>query len=53
MSRTFIGTSGWSYDGWRGLFYPEGVPKKQWLGWYATQFSDDRNQRLVLPHAFA
>ena len=38
MSRTFIGTSGWSYDGWRGLFYPEGVPKKQWLGWYATQF---------------
>ena len=38
MSRTFIGTSGWSYDGWRGLFYPKGVPKKQWLGWYATQF---------------
>ena len=20
------------------MFYPEGVPKKQWLGWYATQF---------------
>ena len=35
----YIGTSGWTYDGWRGPFYPNDVPKKDWLRWYATQFS--------------
>jgi uncharacterized protein YecE (DUF72 family) len=35
----YIGTSGWTYDGWRGPFYPQDVPKKDWLRWYATQFS--------------
>jgi uncharacterized protein YecE (DUF72 family) len=39
MARLFIGTSGWTYDGWRGPFYPRDVPKKRWLAWYATQFS--------------
>jgi uncharacterized protein YecE (DUF72 family) len=34
-----IGTSGWTYDGWRGPFYPDGVPKRQWLRYYATRFS--------------
>src|SRR3954468_5406701 len=38
MSRLWIGTSGWTYDGWRGPFYPDGVPKKDWLRWYSTQF---------------
>ena len=38
MSRIVIGTSGWTYDGWRGPFYPAGVPKKNWLRWYGTQF---------------
>jgi len=38
MSKAFIGTSGWTYDGWRGPFYPKEVPKKDWLSWYATQF---------------
>jgi uncharacterized protein YecE (DUF72 family) len=38
MSAIFIGTSGWTYDGWRGPFYPKGVAKKDWLCWYATQF---------------
>lgn len=33
-----VGTSGWTYDGWRGPFYPKDVPKKDWLRWYATQF---------------
>ena len=35
----YIGTSGWTYDGWRGPFYPNDVPKRDWLRWYATQFS--------------
>lgn len=39
MSKVFIGTSGWTYDGWRGPFYPKDVPKKRWLAWYATQFA--------------
>jgi len=39
MSNLRIGTSGWTYDGWRGSFYPEDVAKKRWLSWYASQFS--------------
>ena len=38
MSGVFIGTSGWTYDGWRGPFYPAEVPKKDWLRYYATRF---------------
>ena len=37
MSRVWIGTSGWTYDGWRGPFYPK-LAKKKWLCWYASQF---------------
>jgi uncharacterized protein YecE (DUF72 family) len=34
----WIGTSGWTYDGWRGAFYPRDVAKKDWLAWYGSQF---------------
>jgi uncharacterized protein YecE (DUF72 family) len=34
-----IGTSGWTYEGWRGPFYPNDVPKRDWLAYYATRFS--------------
>jgi uncharacterized protein YecE (DUF72 family) len=37
--RLYIGTSGWTYKGWRGSFYPDEVPAKNWLRWYAEQFS--------------
>lgn len=33
-----LGTSGWSYPDWRGRFYPEGVPQKNWLPFYAQHF---------------
>ena len=33
-----IGTSGWNYDSWRGLFY-EGLPARQWLRFCAAKFS--------------
>lgn len=36
---TWIGTSGWAYDGWRGKLYPKDVPKRAWLEYYASQFS--------------
>lgn len=34
----WIGTSGWTYEDWRGPFYPRSVAKKRWLAWYASQF---------------
>jgi uncharacterized protein YecE (DUF72 family) len=33
-----VGTSGWSYDDWAGAFYPPGLPKSAWLGYYARFF---------------
>lgn len=33
-----IGTSGWQYDDWRGVLYPEGVAKKDWLAHYSERF---------------
>lgn len=39
MSGVWIGTSGWTYEGWRGPFYPEDEPKKNWLRYYATCFT--------------
>ena len=33
-----VGTSGWNYDHWVGPFYPDDVPKKDWLRYYARHF---------------
>lgn len=33
-----IGTSGWSYEHWRGLFYPEGLASRKWLEYYSQYF---------------
>ena len=33
-----IGCSGWSYDSWRGAFYPERLPRTRWLEFYAGRF---------------
>jgi uncharacterized protein YecE (DUF72 family) len=33
-----IGTSGWSYDDWKGPFYPDGTPARNYLGCYAETF---------------
>lgn len=33
-----IGTSGWSYRWWRGLFYPESVPQARWLEFFQEHF---------------
>src|SRR5258706_9996555 len=37
MARVLIGTSGWHYDSWRGPFYPERLPGKAQLQYYANQ----------------
>lgn len=39
MRRFFVGTSGFSYAGWRGLFYPPELPAREYLSFYARQFS--------------
>lgn len=36
--RVFIGTSGYVYPHWRGRSYPEDVPQRQWLRFYAKRF---------------
>jgi uncharacterized protein YecE (DUF72 family) len=33
-----IGCSGWSYDDWRGAFYPPRTPPSRWLEHYASVF---------------
>lgn len=34
----WVGTSSWLFEGWRGVFYPDKLPKDQYLPYYATQF---------------
>lgn len=34
----YVGTSGYSYPGWKGTFYPAKLPAKQMLGHYAAHF---------------
>jgi uncharacterized protein YecE (DUF72 family) len=34
-----IGTSGWNYKHWKGDFYPEDLPQKEWLGYYLKKFT--------------
>ncbi|HOV93752.1 MAG TPA: DUF72 domain-containing protein [Spirochaetales bacterium] len=38
MNSIRIGTSWWNYEDWRGLFYPETLPKDKWLEFYAQNF---------------
>lgn len=33
-----VGTSGWYYQHWRGVFYPAELPKNAYLGYYADRF---------------
>ena len=37
MPRPLIGVSGWSYDSWRGDFYPEGLARTKQLTYLASQ----------------
>ncbi len=36
--RNYTGCSGFNYDHWIGKFFPEDVPKKEWLEYYADHF---------------
>lgn len=39
MKSIQIGTSGWHYEHWKGPFYPESLPRNNFLDYYAERFS--------------
>lgn len=34
-----IGCSGFHYKGWKGIFYPESLPQREWFRFYAEKFN--------------
>ncbi len=38
MGRFFAGTSGYQYNHWLGVFYPEDLPRDRWFEYYAERF---------------
>jgi len=51
-----IGCSGWIYQHWRGLFYPENLAVKRWFAFYAETFDtveiNNSFYRLPKPETF-
>jgi uncharacterized protein YecE (DUF72 family) len=39
MAELRVGTSGYAYPAWRGVFYPPGLPEREMLAYYGTRFS--------------
>lgn len=39
MTQCYIGTSGYHYKDWKGLFYPESLSTSDWLQYYAGIFN--------------
>jgi uncharacterized protein YecE (DUF72 family) len=37
MAQIYFGTSGWAYKAWKPDFYPEDLPQKKFLQYYASQ----------------
>lgn len=38
MPQLRVGTSGWNYKHWRGIFYPKDLREKEWFNFYAKYF---------------
>ena len=53
----YIGTSGWHYEHWRHLYYPDKLPKAKWFEFYAADFDtvelNNSFYRLPSEEAFA
>lgn len=49
--KIFIGCSGYSYDDWKGDFYPDDMPQNEWLSFYAEKlfvyFNNDKHGNAV------
>jgi len=39
IPKIHIGTSGWSYKDWLGVFYPENIKQSEYLSYYASKFN--------------
>src|ERR687887_1637926 len=39
MSKLYLGTQGWSYKDWLGVFYPKGTDQGDYLEEYAKHFN--------------
>jgi uncharacterized protein YecE (DUF72 family) len=39
MANRYVGKSGWNYRGWRGSFFPDGLPTRAWLSYYASRLN--------------
>lgn len=37
--KLLIGTSGYTYKDWRGIFYPKGVAQRDWLAFFAQHYN--------------
>ena len=37
--QSFTGCSGFYYNEWKGIFYPESIRKKDWFAYYCTRFN--------------
>src|SRR5512141_2947988 len=50
-----IGTSGWVYKHWRGTYYPETLPQREWFAFYAREWDtvEINNSFYRLPSAEA
>ncbi|BCD62611.1 hypothetical protein NitYY0826_C1493 [Nitratiruptor sp. YY08-26] len=38
-AKAYIGTSGFYYEHWKGIFYPQDLPKKEYLRYYMEHFN--------------
>lgn len=36
--KLYVGTSGYQYNHWKGVFYPEDLPKREWFRFYSRYF---------------
>ena len=39
VAKAFIGISGYDYPRWRGVFYPDDIPKRRWLEYASQHFN--------------
>ncbi len=55
VAQLLLGTSGWSYPEWRGIFYPEKFPTDGMLAYYADRFGavEINNSFYRMPSAVA
>jgi uncharacterized protein YecE (DUF72 family) len=38
VKKVSVGTSGWTYRDWKGIFYPPELPQKEWFNFYKKHF---------------